>query len=99
MRLRRSSGEQRQQLRLIALSAALIAVGIVCLFVVQALNGGEQSWLAGLPLFIAYFLLPILFATAVLRHQLYELDVIINRTRRARGRHGVRRPRLHRAWS
>ena len=47
---------------------------------VQAVNGGEQSWLAGLPLFIAYFLLPIAFATAVLRYRLYELDVIINRT-------------------
>ena len=80
LRLRRSSGVQRQQLRLIALSAALIALGIACLFVVQAVNGGEQSWLAGLPLFIAYFLLPIAFATAVLRYRLYELDVIINRT-------------------
>ena len=79
-RLRRSSGVQRQQLRLIALSAVLVAAGIVCLFVVQALNGGEQTWLSGLPLFVAYFLLPIAFATAVLRYRLYDLDVIINRT-------------------
>ena len=79
-RLRRSRGEERQQLRLIALSAVLLAVGITSLFVVQALNGGEQTWLAGLPLFIAYFLVPILFATAILRHRLYDLDVIINRT-------------------
>jgi hypothetical protein len=79
-RLRRSSGEQRQQLRLIALSAALAALGIVCLFVVQALNGGRQTWLAGVPLFVAFFLMPILFAVAVLRYRLFELDVIINRT-------------------
>ena len=37
------------------------SVGIACLFVVQALNGGEQTWAASLPLFIAYFLLPVLF--------------------------------------
>jgi hypothetical protein len=80
LRLRRSSGVQRQQLRLIALAAALIAAGIACLFVVQALNGDEQTWLAGVPLIVAYFLLPILLATAVLRHQLYELDLIINRS-------------------
>jgi len=79
-RLRRSSGEQRQQLRLIALSAALPAFGIVWLAVAQLLNGGTQTWVASLPLFIAYFLMPILFAIAVLRHRLYELDVIINRT-------------------
>ena len=79
-RLHRSRGEQRQQLRLIALSAALIAVGIAFLFVVQLLNDGHQTWLAGVPLFVAYFFLPILFAVAVLRYRLYDLDVIINRT-------------------
>jgi signal transduction histidine kinase len=79
-RLRRSRGERRQQVALIALSAALIAAGIVCLFVVQALNGGQQTWLAGLPLFVAYFLLPILLAVAVLRYRLYDVEVIIDRT-------------------
>jgi hypothetical protein len=79
-RLRRSSGEQRQQLRLIAWSAGFAVFGIVCLLVVQILNDGQQTWLAGVPLFIAFFLMPILFAVAVLRHRLYELHVIINRT-------------------
>ena len=80
LRLRRSTAEQRQQLRLIALAAALIAARHPLPVRVQLVNGGEQTWLAGLPLFVAYFLLPILFAIAVLRHRLYELDVIINRT-------------------
>jgi hypothetical protein len=80
IRLHRSEGEQRQQLRLIALAAALPTFGVVWLLVVQGSNGDEQTWAASLPLFVSYFLLPILFAIAVLRHQLYELDVIINRT-------------------
>ncbi len=80
LRLRRSRGEQRQQLRLIAWSAALSVLGIVCLYVVQALNGDRQTWLSSLPLFVAFFLMPVLFAVAVLRHRLYELHVIINRT-------------------
>lgn len=80
MRLRRSGGVQRQQLRLIALSAGLAAFGLAWLAVVQELVGEQHRWLASLPLFAAYLLLPVLFAVAVLRHRLYELDVVINRT-------------------
>ncbi|GAB3258197.1 sensor histidine kinase [Nocardioides dilutus] len=79
-RLRASSGEERQQLRLVALSAALAALGLVNLAVVQAVNGGQQTWYSGVPLFVSFFLMPILFALAALRYRLYELDVIINRT-------------------
>ena len=88
LRLRRSSGEQRQQLRLIALvGGADRGRHRLPVRASQLVNGGEQTWLAGLPLFVAYFLLPILFATAVLRYRLYDLDVIINRTVVAGGRH------------
>jgi hypothetical protein len=78
-RVRGGTEEQRHQLRPIALAAALAAFGILCLAVVQAFNGGRQTWLAAIPLFLAFCLMPVLFAVAVLRHRLYELDVIINR--------------------
>jgi hypothetical protein len=79
-RLRGSTGEERQQLRPIALAAGLAAAGLVILFVWQAIKGGEQTWVTGVPLFVAFFLMPILFAVSVLRYRLYDLDVIINRT-------------------
>jgi signal transduction histidine kinase len=78
-RLRRAQGAVRQQLRWISASAASIAVGLAWLFGVGALNGGEQTFLASGPLFLAYFLLPIVTAVAVLRHQLFDIDLIINR--------------------
>jgi signal transduction histidine kinase len=79
-RLRRAQGEARQQLRWIAASAAFIAFGLVWLFAVGALNGGEQTFMASTPLFLSYFLLPICTAVAVLRHRLFDIDLIINRT-------------------
>jgi hypothetical protein len=80
IRLRRAEGVQRQQLRLIATSAALVAVGFTTLLLVQALNGGRQTWASSMPLFVSYFCLPILFAIAVLRFRLYDIEVILNRT-------------------
>jgi GAF domain-containing protein len=80
IRLRRSTGEQRQQVQLIALAASLLGLGIVVLLVVQGFNGGEQTWLSSLPLLFSYFLLPIIFAVAVLRFRLYDVELIINRT-------------------
>ena len=79
LRLRRSQGEERQQVRLIVLSVALLAIGIASLTVVQATNGGRQTWASSLPLYVAYLLLPVLFGLAVLRYRLYDLEVIVNR--------------------
>jgi signal transduction histidine kinase len=78
VRLRQSRGEERQQVRLIALGAALVMVGVAVLGLVQAANGGQQTWAASLPLFTSYLLLPIFFAVAVLRYRLYDIDVVIN---------------------
>lgn len=79
IRLRRATGETRQQLRWFALAAAAVGVGVVGLLVVQATNGGQQTWASAIPLQVAFVLLPVFLAVAVLKHRLYDVDVIINR--------------------
>ncbi len=78
-RLRRARGDQRLQLRWIVAAASCLAFSFGFLLVVQAVRGGEQSWLSATPLFVSYALLPVFMAIAVLHHRLYDIDVIINR--------------------
>jgi len=79
IRLVRSQGEQRRQLRLITLSAGFVCLGLIWSVVGEVRSGG-QTWATSLPLFTSYLLMPVLFAIAVLRYRLYDVEVIINRT-------------------
>jgi hypothetical protein len=76
-RFRRADGVERQQLRWVALAAALLVVAAGAALVGLALDATEvvtwaiSAWVAGLPLAIG---------AAVLRYRLYDLDRIISRT-------------------
>jgi hypothetical protein len=76
-RFRHAHGVERQQLRWVAVAAALLVVAAGAALVGLALDATEvvtwaiSAWVAGLPL-------PI--GAAVLRYRLYDLDRIISRT-------------------
>jgi hypothetical protein len=80
-RLRQSSGEERQQLRWIAASATFLAGTVVLLIVVAiVVNDDDADPLAlDLLLYVAYASLPVATGVAVLRHRLYDIDLIVNR--------------------
>src|SRR6266545_2938615 len=77
VRYRRARGIERQQLRWLALAAALAAATVLAL-VALAPTGNEVllGWLSA----VCVALLPLATGAAILRYRLYDLDRIISRT-------------------
>jgi hypothetical protein len=81
-RFRRSRGRARLQLKWLAAAAAIVAVTYLTLMVLNFVFPGDPGWLtvAGNIGISTFLLLPISIGVAILRHRLYDIDVIINRT-------------------
>jgi hypothetical protein len=76
-RYRRSRGSERQQLRWLAVAAALAPpVVLATAAAISAGNLGLAGWVIGLYL----ALLPLAIAAAIARYRLYDLDRIVSRT-------------------
>jgi len=82
VRLRRSSGAQRQQFKWFAYAAALLASDVVVSSVLAALSRvGVAAELVFSVIFIATLSgIPVAIGVAILKYRLYDIDVIINRT-------------------
>ena len=83
VRLRRATGEERLQLRWVAVAAGLAIVTNVIVTVVAILFLSESA--SEVVITIATTLgfgifLPTAFAVAILRYRLYDLDLLLNRT-------------------
>ena len=77
-RLRRSRGEQRQQLRWLTAAAFALVAGFVLANLVGLGSDDTRVW-AVLPLFVAYACVPLAAGVAILRYHLYDIDLVINR--------------------
>ncbi|MDQ3963813.1 MAG: hypothetical protein M3277_07885, partial [Actinomycetota bacterium] len=79
LRVRRAEPHEKAQIKIVAF-AILMAPAVI--FVSQVLvpqEGGEQ-WLEFILNMIAVTMIPVAIGVAILKHRLYEIDVIINRT-------------------
>ena len=76
LRLRRSHGVERLQLKWFAFAAVLFALACFLGFLVFAQN----DVLFGLVVIGAFSSIPVAAGAAILRHGLYDIDVVINRT-------------------
>ena len=85
VRLRRSRGVERQQLKWFAYVASLTvaslmlaALGLVAQHTTVGAAVGNVAW--GSFLLLVVFGLPLALGASILRHRLYDIDVVINRT-------------------
>jgi hypothetical protein len=83
VRLRHASGIERQQLKWFAYAAVLLAAELVAANALSALLGdlGAASDVVFFLVFLAVLSgLPVAMGVAMLRHRLYDIDLLINRT-------------------
>ena len=78
LRLRRSDGQERQQLKWFAYAATMTAFTLVTGTLVRGVASFDV--LGTVLQFATVPLLPVVIAVAILRYRLYDIDVIINRT-------------------
>jgi hypothetical protein len=77
-RFRRARGTERQQLRWLALAAALAALALLVALAALVLDAGWDLFNPALGVCLG--LLPLATGAAILRYRLYDLDRIISRT-------------------
>jgi hypothetical protein len=73
MRFRRAGGEERQQVKWLSCAAALVAI-------IWALPAGQLGAWKPVADNLVVWSIPVTIGVAVLRHHLYDIDVIIHRT-------------------
>jgi signal transduction histidine kinase len=79
-RLRRAVGPERDQLWLFVWAAAVAAILFTPSFVLPSLIEGWASPLIFLISGVALFLVPVSVGAAILRHRLFDIDLVVRRT-------------------
>jgi hypothetical protein len=77
LRFRRAGGPERQQLKWFASAAALFAATTI-VYTIFLADVAEQA--GQISTLLAFASIPVAVGVAILRHRLYDIDVVINRT-------------------
>jgi signal transduction histidine kinase len=84
LRLRRSHGDERQQLRWLAYAGGMVVLSIAGVFIVGTITGwaadSTAEEIGQLVVISSLSLLPIAAGVGILKYRLYDIDVVINKT-------------------
>ena len=81
VRLRRSKGVERQQIKWFAYAVAVLATSASLAYVVfEPMDVRWLGWISSVLAIVSVAGLPVAVGVAVLRYRLYEIDLLINRT-------------------
>ncbi len=79
VRMRRSRGDERQQLKWIAYAVSTTAIATVVFFLLA--GSLLPLWTSDLPIVLGFGVaLPVAAGVAIFKHRLYDIDVVISRT-------------------
>jgi PAS domain S-box-containing protein len=81
VRLRRSTGVERQQLKWFAYAVAVLATSAILAYVVSESVGVVWlGWVSSMLVIASVVGLPVAVGIAILRYRLYNIDLLLNRT-------------------
>ncbi|MGH2661647.1 MAG: GAF domain-containing sensor histidine kinase [Actinomycetota bacterium] len=80
LRFRRADGQRRRQIKWFAFGAAVLVAVFTATAIIPALGLKIPPALETILVGAAYMALPLGAGIAILRHRLYDIDVVINRT-------------------
>ena len=80
VRYRAARAEQRQQLKWLVYAAGLVGLSVVVTLPMETFLGPDVVNLTNAISTVAASTVPIAMGIAILRHRLYDIDVVINRT-------------------
>jgi hypothetical protein len=81
VRLIRSKGIERQQVEWFAFAVVMLAISTTLAYVVsEAMEVLWLGWISSVLVIVSLVSLPVAMSIAILRHRLYQIDSLINRT-------------------
>jgi hypothetical protein len=80
VRFRRARSVERQQLKWLSYTGAMVGVALATAIVIAAAAGDPAVDLTNTIISLALAAVPVAMGIAILRHRLYDIDVVINRT-------------------